>query len=81
MVLDTEIARFKELLPELLEQYGEGKIAVIHARDLFGVFDDDSVAYRAALQAFGRVPFLLQPIIANPKRTRIPALELGLLRG
>lgn len=81
MVLDTEIARYQELLPELLKEHGEGKVVLIHHRDLVGVFETVSEAYRAGLNAFGVAPFLLHPICEKEEIVRIPALELGLLRG
>jgi hypothetical protein len=80
MVLDAEIARYYELLPELLVEHGEGKIVLIHHSDLVGVFDTVSEAYRAGLNAFGVVSFLLRPISEKEEALRIPALELGLLR-
>ena len=81
MALETEIERYNELLPELLKVHGEGKFAVIHERELLGVFPSNREGYRAGLNAFGVVSFLLRPIRAVQVAPRIPALELGLLRG
>ncbi len=80
MALDVEIDRYNELLPELLEQ-GEGKYAVIKDRELLGVFDSSSTAYKAGLERYGFVSFLLRPIRAVEPELDLTYLHLGLIRG
>jgi hypothetical protein len=73
MALETEIARYNELLPELLAS-GEGKYAVICGRDLVGVFDTNDAAYRAGLDRVGVNPFLLRQVLRVQPRIWIPTL-------
>jgi len=75
MGLETEIARYEELLPELLRQYGEGKYAVICGRDLVGVFDTSDEGYTAGLETVGiAAPFLLRPISRVQRRFFLPSV-------
>jgi hypothetical protein len=80
MALETEIARYNELLPELLAS-SEGKFAVIKGRELIGVFDDIDEGYRAALDKYGVTSFLLRPIRPVQPTLDLRNLHLGLIRG
>jgi hypothetical protein len=73
MVLETEIARYNELLPELLAA-GEGKFAVICGRDLVGIFESNDEAYTAGLNRVGVNPFLLRKILRVQPRIFLPTI-------
>jgi len=79
MVLETEIARYNELLPELLAS-SAGKFAVIKGNDLVGVFDDIDAGYSAALEKYGVTNFLLRPIRAKEPVLDLTNLHYGLIR-
>ena len=79
MSLEVEIARYNELLPELL-QTSAGKFAVIKGRDLIGVFDDMDEGYGAALDKYGVTSFLLRPIRAVQPIVDLRNLHLGIIR-
>lgn len=79
MALETEIARYNELLPELLAT-SEGKIAVIKGRDFLGAFDDLTEAYKAFLPKYGFVECLMRPIRAHQPVTDLRNLHLGHIR-
>ena len=70
MLFEIEIARYNELLPQLL-QSSKGKFVIIKGRELLGVFDSNDEAYGAGLDAYGVVSFLLRP-----EREREPVLTL-----
>jgi hypothetical protein len=63
MALETEIARYNELLPELLGT-SLGKYVAIKGDDFVGVFDDMDEGYRAVLNKYGVTNFLLRPVRA-----------------
>jgi hypothetical protein len=79
MALETEIALYNELLPELLKS-SAGKFVVIKGNELLGVFDDDDEAYGAGLERFGVTSFLLQPVRAVEPVYDLTNLRLGLIR-
>jgi hypothetical protein len=72
MALEIEIARYNELLPELLQQ-GEHKFVVICGRTLVGVFDTNDAAYQAGLGAVGLAPFLLREILRERPSVFLPS--------
>jgi len=79
MALETEIARYNELLPELLAT-SEGKIAVIKDRDFLGAFDSMEQAYAALLPKYGFVPCLMRPIHTQQPVVDLRNLHLGHIR-
>lgn len=64
--------------PKLLEQ-SRGKFALVKSENLIGIFDSDQDAYKAGLEKFGSVPFLIVRIDDSTENAWIPALTLGLL--
>jgi hypothetical protein len=80
MALETEIARYEELLPELLAT-SLGKYVAIKGNDLVGVFDDMDVGYRAVLDKYGVTNFLLRPVRAVEPRLDLRNLHFGIVRG
>jgi len=79
MALETEIARYNELLPELLKS-SLGKIAVIKDRDFLGVFDTMDDAYKVLLPKYGFVQCLMRPVRAQEPVVDLTNLHLGLIR-
>ena len=63
---ETEIAVYDELLPKLLTKHRD-KFAVIKGTHFLGVFAQYDEGYRAGLDAFGVVPFLLRQITSKPR--------------
>jgi hypothetical protein len=64
MALETELATFDRLLPQLVAE--EGKFAVIRADALIGVFDTYQDALKAGYEKAGLEPFLVKQIAAFP---------------
>jgi hypothetical protein len=79
MALETEIALYNELLPELLKS-SLGKIAVIKGRDFLGVYDNMDDAYGVLLPKYGFVPCLMRPVRAKEPVIDLRNLHLGLIR-
>ena len=79
MALETEIARYNELLPELLAT-SEGKYAVIKGREFLGVFESSDAGYTAALEKYGITDFLLRPIRAKQPVLDLTNLHFGIIR-
>jgi hypothetical protein len=79
MALETEIALYNELLPELLRS-SLGKIAVIKDRDFLGVFDTMDQAYAMLLPKYGFVQCLMRPVRAKEPVVDMSNLHLGLIR-
>ena len=73
MALEIEIARYNELLPDLLA-CGEGKFAVVCGRDLVGVFDTNDEAYAAGLERVGVRSFLLRKILRVQPTAWLPTM-------
>lgn len=59
--LEKEIAAFENMQAEL-EAHHNGKWAVIHGDELIDSFDSFEVAAAAAVERFGRGPFLIRQI-------------------
>jgi hypothetical protein len=60
--LDQEIETYRQQLPKLLLE--EGKFALIHGRELVGLFDSYQDALTAGYEKFGVQPFLVKQIKA-----------------
>ena len=61
MPLETEIRRYEEMRGDL-EQRSMGKFAVLHGRELLGVFDDFNSANQEAERLLKGAPFLVRQI-------------------
>ncbi|SEG53738.1 hypothetical protein SAMN05421819_3377 [Bryocella elongata] len=79
MALEIEIARYNELLPQLLET-SEGKIAVIKGQEFLGAFETMDEAYQALLPKYGFVQCLMRTIRAQQPVYDLTNLHLGLIR-
>lgn len=56
--LQKEYQFYLGLKADLLKQY-KGKFALIKEQKVVGTFDTDQDAYKAGLEKFGNVPFLI----------------------
>lgn len=63
--LDQEISAYEAMLPTL-EAHHMGKWVVIHQKELIGVYDSFEKAAEAAVEKFGRGPFLIRQVGASP---------------
>lgn len=76
--LYNEYQFYLKVKADLLKQ-NRGKFALIKEETLVGTFDTDQDAYKAGLEKFGNVPFLIIRIQEGDERTWIPVLSMGLL--
>ncbi len=76
MALETEIARYNELLPELLAT-SEGKWAVVAGKELVGLFESNDAGYAAGLERVGVSPFLLRQVLRARPVIWMPTLMLA----
>jgi hypothetical protein len=63
MALETELATYKQKLPELKEQ--EGKFALVHGEDLVDVYSTYEDAIKEGYNRFKLEPFLVKQIRAT----------------
>lgn len=63
MVLEREVATYREKLPELLQH--EGKCVLIYGDSVIGIFATREEALRQGYAQFGRVPLLVRQISAT----------------
>lgn len=63
--LDAEIAAYSKMKPDL-EKHHNGKWVVIKDGKLEGSFDEFDTAARAAVEKFGRGPYLIRQVGAPP---------------
>ena len=78
-MLETEIAFFEANLAEWLKSY-RGQVALVHERELVGIFSTDAEALSEGVCLFGSAPFLVRPVLAKQAEQTAPALMLGILR-
>jgi hypothetical protein len=62
---------FKEIVPGMMDQHA-GKFALIHRRELVGLFESAGEAVANGARLFGDVPFSVQRVINRP-------IDLGFL--
>jgi hypothetical protein len=77
-MLEQEIAYFKESLEEWLKEF-PGKIALVKARELIGVYDTDVEALSEGARRYQLEPFLVRRIAREQPDVTVPALTLGIL--
>lgn len=78
MPLDTELATFERLKPELLMNHA-GKFALIKGEEFVGAFDTPDNAYAEGVQRYGRDSFLVRKIAEQEEVYRNQAFTLGLM--
>lgn len=64
--LDTEIRAFERLQPQLEAEY-MGRWVLIHDGELINTFDSFELAAEDAVKRFGRGPFLIRQVGAQPE--------------
>lgn len=78
MPLDTELATFEKMKPDLLSNHA-GKFALIKGEEFIGSFDTADNAYARGVERFGREPFLVKRITQQEEVYRNQAFFLGLM--
>lgn len=76
--LQKEYQFYLKVKADLLKQH-LGKFALIKEERLAGTFDTDQDAYKAGLEKFGNVPFLIIRIQEGDEWAWIPVLSMGIL--
>lgn len=77
-VLASEIEFFEDQLPSLLLEHA-GKVVVISAAKVVGVFPTYEKALAVGAVKFGRRPFLVRYILPTQPDLGLPAMALALL--
>jgi hypothetical protein len=78
MPLEIETKYFEDHKEEWME-HCEGKYALIKDPEFAGTFDTMEAAYRAGIERFGVVPFLIKKIQTEEPVQHLPALILGII--
>lgn len=77
-MFEKELAYYKEHKDELL-QHHENQFVLIKKNEFAGAYSSDVEAYKAGLQKFGNVSFLIKQVTKEEEIVRFPALTLGVL--
>lgn len=77
-MFEKELAYYNEHKDELL-QHHENQFVVISGDEFGGAYTSDIEAYKAGLQKFGNVSFLVKQVRKEEEIVRFPALTLGVL--
>jgi len=77
-MFDKELAYYKEHKDELLTHH-ENQFVLIKDDEFGGAYSTDVEAYKAGLEKFGNVPFLIKQVTKEEEIVRFPALTLGVL--
>lgn len=77
-MFETELAYYTEHKAELL-QHHENQFVLIRENEFGGAYSNDAEAYKAGLQKFGNVSFLIKRVTEEEEVVRFPALTLGAL--
>lgn len=78
MALETELAYYETIKPDLLRHY-EGKFVLVIGSEQLGVFDKSEDAYKQGIELRGNVPMLIKKIQATEPIEHVPAMVLGLI--
>ncbi len=78
MALETELAHYETIKPDLLKHH-EGKYVLVIGNEHFGVFDKREDAYARGIELKGNVPMLIKQIQKVDPIEHIPAMVLGLI--
>ena len=70
MVLERELATFKEKLPELLAT-APSKYVLVHGEDVAGTWDTWGEAIDAGYERFGLEPFLVKQIVEREEAIHV----------
>lgn len=77
-VLAKEVKYFEEILPALLLEHA-GKVVLIKAREVLGVFGTTEEALGFATAQGVAAPYLVRPILTSQPGLGLPAMCLALL--
>ncbi len=77
MVLEKEIHRYEKMREELERLYN-GKYVVLRGDTLLGIFDDLDSAAQAAIEKYGRGPYLIRQIGESTGDTVAHVLHLNM---
>lgn len=77
-MFEEELAYYTEHKDELLKHH-EGQFAVIKGNDFGGAYSNDGEAYKAGLEKYGNVSFLIKQVTKEEEVVRFPALTTGVL--
>jgi hypothetical protein len=78
MALETELAHYETIKPELLKHH-EGKFVLVIGNEQLGIFDKREDAYARGIELRGNVPMLIKHIQKVEPIEQIPAMVLGLI--
>jgi len=78
MELEQELQFFESMRAKWVESYKD-KFVLIKGKELLGVFDTFSDAYRVGVEKFGNTPFLIKRVSEEEQVERFPALTLGVI--
>lgn len=76
--LQTELEYFQKHKQEYL-QYYKGQFVLIKGEQFGGSYTTEAEAYKAGLDKFGNVPFLIKPVLDKDETVSYPALTIGVL--
>ena len=76
MELDRELKYFESIRSKLLES-SKGQYALIKEKNLIGTFKSEAEAYKAGIEKYGNVPFLIKEIVSKDSIDFIPILSIG----
>ena len=76
MELDEELKYFESIRSKLLES-SKGQYALIKEENLIGTFKSEAEAYKAGIEKYGNVPFLIKEIVSKDSIDFIPVLSIG----
>jgi len=74
----NELQYYIQNKDELVQNY-ENRFLVIKGKELLGAYDTEKDAYKAGLEAFGNVPFLIKKVTKQEEIVRFPALAVGVV--
>lgn len=74
----SELATYEANKAELLKSHA-GKFALIHGKEVVGVFDSETNALQEGYKRFGPVPLYIKEILPEESVQSAPALTFGIL--
>jgi hypothetical protein len=66
-IMETELATYRKILPDLLANNGEGKYVVIHGDKSYGTFGTYEDALTVGYEKIGFEPFLVKRVVRNER--------------
>lgn len=78
-LLKKELKFFQRNKSRLVKNY-LGQFVLIKDNDLIGAYTTEEEAYKAGIEKFGNIPFLIKQVLKEEPTYAIPALTVGLIR-